>query len=119
MLTFTPTVGAEGTANVSVTLHDNGGTANGGVDTSAPQSFTLDVDKIPSITSANNVTFTVGTPGSFNVTTDGKPKPAIAEGGALPSGITFVDGTGPTKRTGVLSGTPGAGGVVDNQSIDR
>ncbi len=109
LLTFTPIATAEGTANVSVTLHDNGGTANGGVDTSAPQSFTIDVDKIPSITSANNTTFTVGTPSSFNVTTDGKPKPTIAETGALPAGITFVDGSGPTHGTGVLSGTPGAG----------
>ena len=32
---------ANGTANVTVRLHDNGGTANGGADTSAPQTFTV------------------------------------------------------------------------------
>src|SRR5207302_603021 len=32
-----------GTATVTVKLHDNGGTANGGVDTSAAQTFTITV----------------------------------------------------------------------------
>ena len=34
-LTYTPAANANGTATVTVQLHDNGGTANGGVDTSA------------------------------------------------------------------------------------
>ena len=34
-LTYTPATNANGSATVSVKLHDNGGTANGGVDTSA------------------------------------------------------------------------------------
>jgi len=42
-LTYTPAVGQTGLANVSVSLHDNGGTANGGVDTSAVQMFTINV----------------------------------------------------------------------------
>ncbi|HYT89992.1 MAG TPA: DUF4214 domain-containing protein, partial [Gemmataceae bacterium] len=41
-LTFAPT-GAGGSAIVTVQLHDNGGTANGGIDTSAPQQFTITV----------------------------------------------------------------------------
>jgi alpha-tubulin suppressor-like RCC1 family protein len=40
-LTFTPKKGADGTANVSVYLQDDGGTADGGFDTSLPQTFTL------------------------------------------------------------------------------
>ena len=40
-LTYTPAANAIGTATVTVTLQDNGGTANGGVDTSAPQTFTI------------------------------------------------------------------------------
>jgi hypothetical protein len=32
---------AQGTANVTVKLHDNGGTANGGLDTSLPFQFTI------------------------------------------------------------------------------
>jgi hypothetical protein len=42
-LTYTPAVGQAGLATVSVSLHDNGGTANGGVDTSAVQMFTITV----------------------------------------------------------------------------
>lgn len=44
-LTFQPApiVLVSTTANVTVTAHDNGGTTNGGVDTSAPQQFTITV----------------------------------------------------------------------------
>jgi hypothetical protein len=42
-LTFTPASNAAGTATVTVQIHDNGGTANGGVDTSAAQTFTITV----------------------------------------------------------------------------
>jgi hypothetical protein len=108
-LTYTPVAGAGGVANLNVLLHDNGGTTNGGQDTSAPQSMTAHVDKIPSITSANTTTFAVGAPGSFTVTTNGLPQPSITETGALPAGVTFVDGTGVNKGTGVLSGTPAPG----------
>jgi hypothetical protein len=40
-LTYTPAANANGVTNVTVTAHDNGGTANGGVDTSPPQTFTI------------------------------------------------------------------------------
>ena len=42
-LTYTPAANAFGSATVTVQIHDNGGTANGGVDTSAPQTFTITV----------------------------------------------------------------------------
>ena len=42
-LTFTPNGDAYGTATISVTLRDNGGIANGGVDTSDPQQFTITI----------------------------------------------------------------------------
>ncbi len=42
-LTFTSAPNANGVAMVTVRLHDNGGTANGGVDTSPPQTFTLTI----------------------------------------------------------------------------
>lgn len=45
-LTYTPGPNLNGTAHVTVTLQDNGGTANGGVDTSAPQSFTITVTPV-------------------------------------------------------------------------
>ena len=40
-LTYTPAPNANGSASVTVKLHDNGGVADGGVDTSAPQTFTI------------------------------------------------------------------------------
>ena len=43
ILTFTPAAGASGSATITVVLHDNGGTANGGVDTSDPQTFNITV----------------------------------------------------------------------------
>ena len=65
------------------------------------------VNAVPVVTSANTTTFTVGTPGSFSVTTSGFPLPTLAIGGAaLPAGVAFVNnGNG----TGTLSGTPAAG----------
>jgi galactose oxidase-like protein/putative Ig domain-containing protein len=60
----------------------------------------------PAITSASNATFTLGTAGSFTVTTTGSPAPTLSETGALPSGVTFVNnGNG----TATLSGTPASG----------
>src|SRR5207247_2440603 len=58
-LTFTPAANANGTATVSVQLHDDGGMANGGVDTSAAQTFTITVTAVndaPSFTKGANQT---------------------------------------------------------------
>ena len=54
----------------------------------------------PTITSANNTTFTAGASGSFMVTTTGYPTPSVSESGLLPSGVTF------NPATALLSGTP-------------
>jgi hypothetical protein len=56
-LTFTPTAGTFGTATVSSTLSDSGGTANGGVDTSAAQTFTITINNVN-----DPPVFTVGGP---------------------------------------------------------
>src|SRR5581483_8328538 len=45
-LTYTAAADANGSATVTVTAHDDGGTANGGNDTSAPVSFTLTIDPV-------------------------------------------------------------------------
>jgi hypothetical protein len=58
VLTFTPAPDAFGSATVTVTLHDDGGTTNGGVDTSASQTFTIvvtGVNDAPSFTPGGNV----------------------------------------------------------------
>ena len=45
-LTYTPAANASGSATVTVRLKDDGGTANGGVDTSGPQTFTITVNAV-------------------------------------------------------------------------
>lgn len=56
-LTYTPAADANGTAQVTVVLKDGGGTANGGVDTSAAKTFTITINPVndkPSFTSQGN-----------------------------------------------------------------
>ena len=58
-LTYTPAADGNGTATVTVALHDDGGTANGGADTSATQSFTITVtgvNDVPSFTKGGDET---------------------------------------------------------------
>jgi hypothetical protein len=65
VLTFTPAFGASGAATVTVTLHDDGGTANGGVDTSSPQTFTIAITAVnqqPTFTGGGDVTGAEDTP---------------------------------------------------------
>ena len=50
-LTYTPAANANGSATITVQLHDNGGTANGGVDTSAAQTFTINVTSVNDVPS--------------------------------------------------------------------
>ena len=99
-LAGTPGAGTGGAYTFTITAHN-------GSSPDATQSFTLDVDQAPAVTSANATTFTVGTNGSFTVTTSGFPAPALSDGGAtLPSGVTFHDnGNG----TATLAGTPATG----------
>jgi hypothetical protein len=53
-LTFTPIAGVNGTATITVTLSDNGGTANGGVNTSAPQTFNITISPTGWTTTADS-----------------------------------------------------------------
>ena len=45
-LAYTPAPNANGSARVTVRLHDDGGTANGGIGISAPQIFTITVSSV-------------------------------------------------------------------------
>ena len=78
-LTFTPAANAHGTAHVSVTLHDDGGTANGGVDSSATQTFTI-VVAAPPVAVDDSYSGTVGTDIAGNVTdNDSDPDTTLAQ----------------------------------------
>ena len=59
VLTYTPAPNVSGTATIALVLQDNGGTANGGVDTSAPQTFVITVNAVndaPSFVKGPDVT---------------------------------------------------------------
>jgi hypothetical protein len=95
----TPASGTGGTYPVTLT-------AVNGITPNATQTLTITVQQAPTITSANSTRFQVGSAGTFSVSTQGFPAPSLAEGGTLPSGVTFVDnGNG----TATLAGTPAAG----------
>lgn len=57
-LSFTPAKNAFGSSTFEVTAFDNGGTANGGVDSSATQTFTIEIIGVndPPILSVGNIT---------------------------------------------------------------
>jgi hypothetical protein len=73
-------------------------TASNGFGNPATEGFWLSVVQSPSITSANEATFTTGVKGNFSVLASGYPVPGLTESGTLPSGVTFTGGK--------LHGTP-------------
>ena len=79
-LSFTPAENANGQATVTVSLSDNGSTANGGVDTSADQTFTI------TLTAVNDAPV-VQLPPSQSVDEDGALTLSAATGNA----VTVVD----------------------------
>jgi large repetitive protein len=82
--------------------------ADNGVTPNASQSFTLEIDEAPQITSGNNFTFAVGQDSTFTITAGGFPVPSLSEDGGLPAGITFVANGG---GTAMLTGIPAADSV--------
>ena len=76
------------------------------------QAFTITVQdappvlEAPAITSDASTSFTVGTAGTFTITTTGSPTPTLTLDGAQPAWLSFVDNT---DGTATLSGTPDPG----------
>lgn len=70
-LTFTPAANAFGSATVLVQLHDNGGTANGGVDTSAGQTFTISLASVNDTPVANADSYTTAENASLTIAVNG------------------------------------------------
>jgi hypothetical protein len=84
-LTFTPAFNANGTATVTVVAQDNGGTANGGTNGSAPQTFIITVT---AVNSAPSVAFATN-----NVV-------VLANSGPATNGGFAVFTAGPTNESG-------------------
>ena len=101
-LTYTPAGNANGSSVVSVAIHDNGGTANGGVDTSAPQTFVIAV-------SAMNDPPVITLPGPTVNYTENDP-PAILDATA-----TVSDPDSPNFDGGVMTIEFSTGGTADDR----
>jgi hypothetical protein len=88
--------------------------ASNGVGTPATQAFTLTINMAPAITSANNTTFTIGTAGSFTVTTSGLPPVSSitnanfsgCTASVLPSGVSFTYTSGTTATIAITAAAP-------------
>ncbi len=101
-LTYTPTLNTSGVATVNVTAVDSGGTANGGVDTSAGQNFTITiipVNDAPSFTAATNPVATDEDGGAESLTWAA----AISAGPADESGQTLTFNLTQTNIDATLS----------------
>ncbi len=106
-LTYTPAANANGSATISLTLSDDGGILNGGVDTSASQSFDINVTSVnddPVFTSTAPTSTVSKSPYAYNVTTsDPDPDTWTITAPTKPAWLTLTDnGDG----TATLSGTP-------------
>ena len=105
-LTFTPAPNANGSATITLTLRDNGGTANGGQDTSAPQSFSITLNPINDAPVANDASITTNEDTVYNGTLTGSD----ADGDTL----SFAKVTDPAHGTltvntnGAFTYTPSA-----------
>ena len=128
LLTYTPAFNAFGSADITIVLKDTGGTANGGVDTSAPQTFTITVNAVndaplvnmqASFVQTNQQTSLVFSGANFNgiglTDVDAGADPVrvtlTATQGTLtlPStaGLTFVSGDGVDDETMSFTGLTG------------
>ena len=81
-LTFTPAANAHGVATVTVSIKDDGGTANGGDDTSDTQTFTITVRSVNDAPSGTDNTVQtdestayVFTAGDFGFSDSGRQRP--------------------------------------------
>ncbi len=93
VLTFTPAPGTFGSATVTLHVKDDGGTENGGVDTSADVSFTITVSPRPE---ARPDQYTLNEDGTLNV-----PAPGVKGNDFSPNGLPLT----PIKLTDPTHGT--------------
>jgi hypothetical protein len=108
-LTYTPAPDASGTATVTVRLRDDGGTANGGVDTSAEQGFEISIraaNDAPEVAFDNPPSSAdEGETETFSFTvTDPDPGDSFDIKSGFPrcgTGGSLVDGSLSTNATGV------------------
>ena len=107
VLTFTPAIVPAGTSTATITLQamDNGGTANGGVDTSPTQTFDIAITHVnvpPQPVASPLETFdTIGNT-SFEFSAVQSVTPAVFVAGNLVANFTDPDGPSPLAVSGVV-----------------
>jgi CSLREA domain-containing protein len=120
-LTYTPAANANGSATITINLKDNGGTANGGVDTSSSQSFTITVNSVndaPSFTKGADQTVNnnAGLQSVVSWATNISPGPANESSQTVTFQITSNTNSGmftsgpAVSSAGTLTYTPSASG---------
>jgi WD40 repeat protein len=107
-LTYTPAANAHGSSTFDVTVKDNGGTANGGVDTSTTQTFTVTINPVndsPSFTSTPDTSVNEDSLYEYEIETDDIDGDSLTiTAPTKPTWLTnFVDNG---NKTATLSGTP-------------
>ena len=109
-LTFTTASGVSGTATITVVAQDNGGIANGGNDTSAPQTFTITIAQVGTGTTltSSQATSIYGQPVTFTAAVAGNSGPVAPTGT-----VTFMDGTTPLG-TSLIQGDAVTGVSITN-----
>lgn len=98
-LTYTPAANANGSATVTVQLHDNGGTANSGVDTTVSQTFTITITPLNDTPSASDTSVTTDEDTSVGIDFG----PLVSDVETADANLTYTIVSGPSN--GGLSGS--------------
>jgi hypothetical protein len=110
-LYFKTATDQNGAATVSVQIHDNGGTTNGGVDTSSTQTFTLtltSVNDAPVLAAISNVTANEQTLITFNASATDVENDTLAYSiGTTTAGMSMISSTGAFSWTPTEAQGPG------------
>jgi hypothetical protein len=98
VLSYTPAANANGTATITLVLQDSGGTTHGGADTSAPQSFEINVTAVndaPSFTKGADQTLLEDAVAqtAYGWATDVSPGPADESGQVMGFNVTVNTGS--------------------------
>ncbi|MBT8193302.1 MAG: tandem-95 repeat protein [Acidimicrobiia bacterium] len=114
-LTFTPAANANGASSITIELQDNGGTANGGADTSGSTVFTISVGSVndaPSFTAGGDVTVDEDS-GAYDVLWAA----AMSEGPADESGQLLGFNVTGNTNPGLFSVVPAVDAATGNLSF--
>lgn len=111
-LSYTPAANANGAATITLDIQDNGGTTNGGIDTSATQTFTI------TVTAVNDAPVAQSKPTSGQIAVQANMK-RVGIGAALLTGVTDADTgvNGCSPAFSVASITASSGGTVSNVNL--